>query len=486
MRVLLLISLLLISALSKAQLPVNPSSPRVFTPDQMISDCKYLRTVLEKAHPSLYRYATKDSMDYYFDKTLSKFDHPMSEVEYWCHLQYLVAKIGSGHTQVLFSQSFENNYNQDTHYVLPFGVYIKDNKLYVKRLIGKIDTAFFSGYQIISVNGENKQQLFRKIRTLISGDGRSYSYKNYELEIGEFNRLYELTHPSETEFSVLFKTFSRKDKLVTLAARLEKYHSNKDTSTSQLINLPLNGIHYTNNLDNNLPDSLVHRITYLKDKPSIAILQIKSFTYTDYLSFHKELFKNLHQRNIKDLIIDIRNNGGGSDYICIDFLKYLMNDSFYFTKKDEGVVDLKAFNLWLSRKEADTINLSKIEHKSYTIIYDANKLNKPYKDNFKGRIHLLFNGGTYSAASLFAVALKTQQPSTNTYGSETGGGQAGCDGGEIVKIKLPRTSLQLRLPLLWTYSVCTDANQAKGLIPDHLISSNWIDYTYRSVLTQIP
>jgi len=365
-------------------------------------------------------------------------------------------------------------------------VYINDNKLYVKRLIGKIDTAFFSGYQIISINGENKQQLFRKIRTLISGDGRSYSYKNYKLEIGEFNRLYELTHPSETAFSVLFKTFSRKDKLVTLAARVEKYHSNKDTSAGQSINLPLNGIHYTNNFDNNLPDSLIHHITYLKDKPSIAILQIKSFTYTDYLSFHKELFKSLHQRNIKDLIIDIRNNGGGSDYICIDFLKYLMNDNFYFTKKDEGVVDLKIFNSWLSQKESDKINLSRIEHKSYTIMYDANKLNRPYKDSFKGRIHLLFNGGTYSAASLFAVALKTQQPSTNTYGSETGGGQAGCDGGEIVTIKLPQTSLQLRLPLLWTYSVCKDTNIARGLIPDHLISSNWIDYTYLSVFKQIP
>jgi len=412
-------------------------------------------------------------MDYYFDRALSKLTHPMTEVQYWCLLQYVTAKIGSGHTNVLLSEATLNKFDSQPHYMLPFDVYFDNNKMCIKDFNSKRDTALRLGDEIVSIDGETKHELYNHIRTLVSGDGISKSYKNYQLETGGFNRIYALIHPVKQEFNVIIKTAKGTEKALLLKAKSVSY--NHVTTKDGKADNSLNDVHYSGNLNNNLPDSSLHRVFYPKDNPW-AVLKIQSFIYSDYLSFHKKIFKDFREKHITDLIIDIRNNPGGHDYICIDLLKYLINDNFYFTKKDEGMVHPEEFKTLLGQKKG-TIDLSLIDSKLYTIQYPANELQKPYKNIFSGHIHLLVNGGTFSAASLFAVALKTQG-NCIVHGYETGGGKAGCDGGSIVKITLPQTSLQLNLPLLWTYSASKDTNTGRGLIPDDQFKPFFFDLDY--------
>jgi len=472
---LLLTCFLLISSFADAQ--PKPDSAALFSVDQLVSDFQYFRAVLEKAHPSLYRYSPKDSVDHYFDKALSKLNHPMTEIQFWHLLQLTTSRIRSGHTQLFLSEASIKKYNNETHLLIPFHVYINNNQLFVKNYIGKPDTSFQPGDEIISIDGKTDQQLFNEVRTLIPGDGHATSFKNFLLEEGEFNRLYNQVHPQKQEFSILFKSTKGVQKLLTVKGA----PVNKNTVSSKDKKTPdqfLNEVHFENPSAPAIPDSLIHSVYFQRDMPSTMFVKIRSFTYSDYLAFHRWLFETLNKQNIKDLVIDLKGNQGGIDYICIDLMKYLFKDNFFFTQNDEGVVDIKKFNELLAKaKDHGQIDLSLLERKPYTTKYPANELQKPYPAQFNGRLHLLVNGGTFSAASLLAVALKSQRQCT-VYGTETGGGKAGCDGGDIVRVTLPQTGLQLSLPLLWTNSLSDEPNIGRGLKPDFPITHTWIDIDY--------
>jgi len=417
---------------------------------------------METLHPSLYRYQPKDSIDFYFDNGFAKIDHPMQTIAFWELIQNVISKVGSGHTDVDPGKTFITNYNYSKHYILSFYIYIRNNRLYVKNYIGKTDTAFNIGDEILTVNSKPAYFILNRERNFITADGYSNSYKDSQLEVGAFNRLYNLLNGEEDRFTVTFKSGDVTKTRTIKAAGVQNNEADilrLYGSSQRSEGAPLNPEDSSKSL---------HEVTYLKDIPSTALLRISNFTYDDYSSFHKKLFKELKHKNIYNLVIDLRNNAGGNERACIDLMKYLVDKNFYFTAKEEGMVDLGKFAGVVdkaNRKNSGVIDFSQVDHKPYQLKTYANELQVANEEGFRGGIYLLINGGTYSAAALLATALKAQTKCV-TVGQETGGGLAGCDGGSSVDINLPNTRFRLRMPLLWTYSVSREQNHGKGLQPD--------------------
>jgi len=456
------IPILLISLYCSGQEIPKPGTPKVFSVTELKADFAFFRTAMETLHPSLYRYQPKDSMNYYFDTGLAKIDHPMQTVEFWELVQNTISKAGSGHTDIDPGKAFITNYNYSKHYILPFYIYIRDNRVYVKNYIGKTDTAFSIGDEVISVNYKPALSILNRERNFLTGDGYSNSYKDSQLEIGAFNRLYNLLNDEQNRFTVTFKSGPVTKTRTIKAAEVQNKKADilrLYGSSQRSEGAPLNPEDSAKSL---------HEVTYLKDMPSTALLRISNFTYDDYSSFHKKLFKELKQKSINNLVIDLRNNAGGNERACIDLMKYLVDKNFYFTAKEDGMIDLGKFAGVIekaNRKNSGIIDLSQVDRKPYELKTYANEPQVANEDGFRGSIYLLINGGTYSAAALLVTALKTQTPCV-TIGQETGGGLAGCDGGSSVDINLPNTRFRLRMPLLWTYSVSKEQNHGKGLQPD--------------------
>jgi C-terminal processing protease CtpA/Prc len=78
---------------------------------------------------------------------------------------------------------------------------------------------------------------------------------------------------------------------------------------------------------------------------------------------------------------------------------------------------------------------------------------------------VLVDGGTFSAASNFTASLRAQRRIT-VIGQETGGAEAGCNGGTISDLELPETHLVLQLPHFQMLTACPSPQLGRGVCPD--------------------
>ena len=78
---------------------------------------------------------------------------------------------------------------------------------------------------------------------------------------------------------------------------------------------------------------------------------------------------------------------------------------------------------------------------------------------------MLVDGGTFSAASSLTASLRAQRRIT-VIGQETGGGEAGTNGGTISYVALPETHLVLQLPHFQMLTAGPHPQRGHGVRPD--------------------
>lgn len=441
---------------------IGKDTLKLYSVNELNSDIRFFRTILEKVHPSMYRYISDKTFDSYFGQAATTIDHPLNEIEFWQILQKIVVKIGSGHTTITPSLYSVNHYNSISHEVLPFLLYIQKNKLYLSRFINKTDSTFRVGDEILRINGEKSYTLLMRIRNLCSGDGLSNSFKDYRLQQGAFNQIYNVLYGDLSSFEVVYKSGTEiKAKTVQAANVRSNMPLNLSESKNQYRSFySLPPLPQTDSVNTK------HTILYSTNSPSTAVLKIKEFDYKDFKAFHEQMFRDLKNRNIKNLILDLRGNPGGYDRICIDLLKHLLGKNFYFSPGEEGHTNINLAMKTINNPDFHPADTTLITYSPYKIINQENKLQNPYKNIFSGSLYLIVDGGTFSAASLLAVAIKDQRKNTFVVGRETGGNKSGSDGGQILRVTLPNTGFQLMIPLLWAYSVDKQGNNGYGLKPD--------------------
>jgi len=173
--------------------------------------------------------------------------------------------------------------------------------------------------------------------------------------------------------------------------------------------------------------------------------------------------KTLHEKNIKNLIIDLRYNGGGWDIQGVELYTYLMDkptrcyqrlhsitDSTEFFKlSDLSSEDLKQIKTEL-KKEADG-TFSVREEKS-----DQLKIQSPKPNRFTGTVYVLGNGA-----------------------------YEGGNGGSYLNFALPHSKFKVGIPLLYYNNAVTEPKQKGfGTKPDHYVP-NKSDDLLRGYDTQL-
>ncbi len=72
---------------------------------------------------------------------------------------------------MLFDEAFTGRSYNQSRYILPFYVFIRGNKVFVKDYKRGVDTAFRIGDELLSINGIAASQILSRERNLFSGDG---------------------------------------------------------------------------------------------------------------------------------------------------------------------------------------------------------------------------------------------------------------------------------------------------------------------------
>lgn len=427
---------------------------------QMRADLTYVRGALEEAHPALYWYTPKDSLDRAFAQAAAALTHPLTEPEYWKILQTVVARVHCGHTRVQPSAAYRAWFRRQPHPYLPFTVAVRNGRLFVAE---NQSTApeLQPGTELLAIDGHPTAEVLPRLRSLISADGYGTGFQDQELEVGFFDSYYWSFYEAKPAYPLLVRDSTGRQHLLTPLPRPARPKPAAPPA------LPLSA-----EQERARQLARLHAVRYPEGLPATAILRIREFSYDeleDYKQFHARLFADLAQRHIKQLVIDLRGNGGGNLEIATDLLKYLLKHDFVLTKSALAPVFAPSFMQPDSTKPAyfDTTHVKRLPNNTFAFANSDIGPQQPYRGRyFRGKVVLLVDGGTFSAASNLAASLRAQRRIT-IIGQETGGGEAGCSGGNISELKLPQTHLVLQLPHFKMLTACPHPQLGRGVQPDY-------------------
>ena len=80
------------------------SPSKKYSPEKLQKDYAVYRQILEEAHPGLYWYQPKDSMDMYFEYGRQQLNDSLTEPQFRRVLAWVTSRINCGHTSVRASK----------------------------------------------------------------------------------------------------------------------------------------------------------------------------------------------------------------------------------------------------------------------------------------------------------------------------------------------------------------------------------------------
>ena len=449
----------------------NYDPNRKYSKEQLQKDYTLLRKVLQKEHPSLYWYTSSDSMDYYFNEGYRAIQDSMTELQFgWKILAPLTATIHCGHTSFSMSKGWEKFIRNKSIPSFPLYLKVWDDTMVVFYNLNKNDSVIKKGTIITSINGLNSAEIINIMFDYMVEDGYSdnvnyirlsTSFPYFHRNIFGLYKTYNIGYIDSTGlqkyttipyFSPPVDSLGIKKKIEKKEHRFNKQHHGQN-------------------------------IRSLQFDTSYALMTINSFSKGHLKNFFKRSFRKLHKKNISNLVIDIRANGGGDINNYVLLTKFLRNTNFKvadsaFSKSK----NFSPFTRHISSGFFNNIGLLFLSHKEddgkyHFGFWERHTFTPKRRNHFDGDVYVLINGLTFSASSLFCNSVKGQKNIT-LVGEETGGGWYGNSGIMIPDIILPRTKLRVRLPFFRIVQYNHVAVKGTGVIPDIYIKPVYEDVVH--------
>lgn len=446
--------------------------------EKLIEDVDFTYKSLQKNHPDLYGYISKEKLDYKFDSLKTTLIKPLTPSEFYKKLAPVIAEVRQGHLNLIIpfkrlTKKEIKNLEKQKGLFSRYNFVLDGDKIFVKDNADKVPNMNV-GIEILEINDEKSTDLLVKYRPFITSDGYNSTYQKYAMarrwatyftvENGYLDSV-----KLKTKYQNQIKTFYlSREKQTKIEKKAEKVFTKQKEQQKTKDYNPDTKV-YNRSLDFKTKDS------------SVALMSIKTFSGIKSKRFYRESFKTLSNAKTKFLIIDLRNNLGGSLSEIHDLYRYLGADKYPFIT-DIEVTDqgsllradyFKSIPLLAKPLAAVTYPfyafgslLSVYKKKDH--FYLRNNLfaiKKPKKDAFYGKLYVLINGSSFSASSIISSKLKSDERAT-LVGEETGGGNDGTVAGRYTTKKLPNSHIQFPIGLMKIKPNIDFTNTQKGVLPN--------------------
>ncbi|MBP2615150.1 S41 family peptidase [Chryseobacterium jejuense] len=465
----------------------NEQRASCIPPEQLKEDVDFAYSKLQQMHPQLYWYIPKQELEHKFDSLKQTINEPLTPLQFYFKLQPVIAGIREGHLSLRvprkkFTKKEIKNLEQKKGLFSRFGYYISGDQMYITENKDSIEN-IQPGTEILSIDNVPVSEYIKKYRNLISSDGYNTTFQPYFLKDLFFNYY---TAENGLADRATMETLYKGEKHIYTLSRESK--SDTDIGKDKEMNKrtqerKLNDYVAASNSYN-------RSFKFLDKDSTIAYIKVKSFSreYSD--EFYRKTFAKIKNAKADYLIIDVRNNYGGSLYEINNLYSYLTDKPFTLIKPSQVTSrDIPLRTNYFRKSTPLDYAIKSISYPSYffaqafstykkdgKVFYKmkADKPTKPNKGAFHGKIFVLINGGSFSASSIITAKLKNDKRAT-LVGEETGGANDGTVAGFYSFQKLPNSEIRFPIGLLLVQPNIDFSDTKKGVVPDVEIKESMQD-----------
>ncbi|MFI1743437.1 S41 family peptidase [Thalassobellus sediminis] len=493
----ILVFILLVSCNSVKK--YNEQTTKLHPIEDLRSDVDKVYKQLKKHHPKLYQYTSKEDLDFKFDSLKSSIKTPINSREFYKKLAPVVRFVRQGHISVgsankRFSKKERNLLKKKKFQFYNLNFEYLNQKLWVTNVRG-VDTLLI-GSEVVKIEDELATDLVGRYKTRFASDG--FNKTLYDRYVGKGFRYFY--YKDKGFLDSLTVTFKLKDSLFSRTfKRIEKdkkQDSIADSKKKELVKKPkLSKIEKKNNRiaakvkrkkDRKYgfiskDKGYTRSFKFLEADSTLAYMKIKAFGNRNYKKFYKESFAELETTKTKNLILDLRDNGGGR-ISEVDYLyAYLTDKNYKLVEESEVANRLPYFSFLMSNKSPNALkiisgifspfivmhNLIKTKKRDGRFYYNLrfSKEKSPNPLHYKGDLYVLINGNSFSASTLISTHLKANKRAIFV-GEETGGAYNGCVAGIYKIYKMPTSKLKIRMGLMQIETPYNQNPDGYGVKPD--------------------
>lgn len=462
----------------------NEQISKLHTPQELKEDVDRVYSQLQKYHPRLYQYTPKEQMDFKFDSLKASIKTPMSSRDFYEKLAPVVANVRQGHVSVSppnikRDRKERKEYRDKSFAFNTMDFEYLDEKLWLTAAKDK-DTLLI-GSEVVSIEDKTPKELIEKYNTLIASDGFNKTF--FDGIVGSrFSRFYIKNNGFQDSIHITFKNtdslFTRK---ILWKDKNEKQEKSKDSVANDSVQkeivkkltkeerkakrIELRDKRKYNNKRGYVAskDQYTRTFSLIGEDSLVGYMKIRGFGNGSYKDFYKESFKTIDSLGIENMVLDLRDNGGGRLSEIDDLYSYFTDNPYTFIEPSEvntrtpflpflinntnpGIIQGLAI---LFSPVIITHNLIKTKKVDDTIYYKfkSSKEHKPSSLNYKGNLYVLINGNSFSASSILSTQLKGTNRATFV-GQETGGAYNGTVAGIFKGYELPNSKVVIKMGMM--------------------------------------
>jgi C-terminal processing protease CtpA/Prc len=466
----------------------NAHIDQLIRPELLKKDVAFVKKKLTKHQPNLDWYISKDSLDTLFKQLDNQLTQPLKPNDFFFQLSPLISSIKQGHTRLSplgkrISKLENKRYkSKGLGPLSQFEVVFFNDSLYISKNETP-DSTIQIGTQILKIDNLCPTALFKKFKKTVSSDGYNETYYRHWFN-RSFNAYFTLTNGVKDSLNFTLKSNDSIFNFTTF--RLEKEKKKKVENESIVVEKSKEkeeklSLRKKKKIFGWVNNQFAKELIISKVDSTIAILNLKNFSSGNHKKAYALIFEEIKKKNIKHLIIDLRNNPGGKIADNVHLYSYLTDKPFIMNKK--SVVNSKAstiaplFNhspIWMYPLTAVAFPffatfqwLGTTKNEKGQLVYHTagSRLKQPNPLAYNGQIYVLINGGSFSAASIFSAKLKADKRAV-FFGEETGGAYNGTVAGLKLNYKLPYSKLNLNLWIMDIRMFDENGEHGKGVMPD--------------------